>query len=176
MAVCTLCNSLDYSKLFQEETKELSWLTEDISVLYQENRTILHKIKILNSELEEFSGENQINFHEDAIEEDNVAAGLEEKNLWRLREDKLRGQIVQQVQQYVQGLQQLRLQPLLHPQLQHQQQFNHCSPVLRHLWGHQSLLWSPTSPPYPTSRRKTKFVRLRRWLRKRMPVHLITLY
>ena len=54
MAVCVLCSSLDDSELFQEALRELSRITEDVSVLYKENSTKIEKIKKLNEELEEF--------------------------------------------------------------------------------------------------------------------------
>ena len=53
MAVCILCSSLDDSQVFQEEVRELSWITEDISVLYKENSAMIEKIKTLNLGLEE---------------------------------------------------------------------------------------------------------------------------
>ena len=67
MTVCQLCHSLDYRKLFQEEIQELSWLSEDITALYQENSTILDKIRNLNKELE--NSEQQQEFYDDAFED-----------------------------------------------------------------------------------------------------------
>ena len=49
---------------------ELSWITEDIAVLYEENSNILKKIKKLNMELENL--DETPNFYEDSKEEDDV--------------------------------------------------------------------------------------------------------
>ena len=109
MAVCSLCDSLDYKKLFQDEVNELSWITEDIAVLYEENSNILEKIKKLNIELENL--DEIPKFYEDSEEEDDVEAFAEvvlellhqeetssfEKNSWLLREVHLREQLVQQL-------------------------------------------------------------------------------
>ena len=76
MAVCQLCGSLDYREVFQEEVCELSWLSQDISALYQENSEIIGQIKVLNMELENFAKQQE--FYDDSSEDAaNVIEALE---------------------------------------------------------------------------------------------------
>eukprot|EP00092_Neocalanus_flemingeri_P093158 GFUD01118376.1.p1 GENE.GFUD01118376.1~~GFUD01118376.1.p1 ORF type:complete len:188 (+),score=41.66 GFUD01118376.1:348-911(+) len=183
MAVCKLCHCLDYQELFQQEANELCWLSEDISVLYEENRATLEKIKKLNMELEEFLGEDYPdNSYDDPITDNcDETIGM----LWRedeltallWREEELRGLLLQQLQ---------TLSQHVSSHLQHQ------PPVQHHLWGHLSRRWRPTtsgrqsppscrlSPPSPsqagTQTNKTwRRGRLHRWILKRMPHHFMDL-
>ena len=180
MAVCSLCDSLDYKKLFQDEVNELSWITEDIAVLYEENSNILEKIKKLNIELENL--DEIPKFYEDSEEEDDVEAFAEvvlellhqeetssfEKNSWLLREVHLREQLVQQLQTLSQDLSKLQPQ---HHHLPCHRQDRHLS---QHLWGHQSLQWRPPSPALLARARKTKQPgKLLRWIKRRMPMNLM---
>ena len=61
-------NGLDLAEMLQDERRQLSWIIEDMSVLYMENRQILAKIKTLNEELEEFSDDHQENSDDDSQE------------------------------------------------------------------------------------------------------------
>ena len=192
MAVCKHCNSLDYTELFWEEAKNLSWLSEDIAVLYKENRSMLEKIKILNTELEELSIEDSNEPSEDTIKEDDVFIDdSDEMAMWILREDELRGKLVQQLQHLSQDLSFLKkvsCQPLLHQQLrQHcsQQLRDHCQQQFKNpcqdpavscqLWGHQTLRWRPPSPSTARKGRTRQQRRLMKWIARRMPNHLIDL-
>ena len=193
MAVCVLCSSLDDSELFQEALRELSWITEDVSVLYKENSTKIEKIKKLNEELEEFLNNQLENSYDDShedkanftdaydVQEDDTTANADEvwrkelnsleKDTWFQKEVYLREQLMQQLlslSQDISTLQHRHLQPLHHHMQPHLQ---------RHLWGHQTLQWRPPSPASPTTARKTRRTeRLMRWLRKRMPRNLIDLH
>ena len=178
MTVCQLCHSLDYQELFQDEVRELSWLSEDISVLYLENRNLLKKIQTLNIELE--NSVKQEEFYEDSLEIDTIAANADEvlehlqqedsllqiKQVWLSKEDQLRQSLVQQVLHLSQDLHHLRLQ--LHP-------------LPRHLWGHATRLWRSVPPPErsppphrpspscrSTGTRETRKAKLWRWMRKRL--------
>ena len=181
MAVWSLCDSLDCKKLFQDEVNELSWITEDIAVLYEENSNILKKIKKLNMELENL--DETPNFYEDSKEEDDVGAYAEEvlevlhqeetisfqKDAWLLREDSLREQLVQQLQTLSQDLS--SLQP------QHHHPPHHRHPHLpRHLWGHLTRKWRPpSSAPTATARKTKQQKKLLRWLERKLPMDLIDL-
>ena len=181
MSVCNFCGSLDFVEVYQEESRQLSWLTEDLAVLYEENSLILKKIKKLNLGLENF--EENSEFYEDSIEDDDVTANAEEvleilhqeetssleMDAWLLRESHLRKQLMQQLLALSQDLSTLQPQ---HHHLQHHRQNPHLS---QHLWGHKTLQWRPpSSPASPTRARKLKQPeRLLRWIMRRMPMNLI---
>ena len=168
--MCFLCSSLDDSQQFQEEVKELSWITEDISVLYKENSAMIEKIRQLNEDLENFE------FEEETFEDVEATDDLwreeltsPEKDIWLQKEGYLRGKLVQQLFTLSQDL--FTLQPQQHHPPHHLQ---HHLP--RHLWGHQTFQWRPSSLASTTTARKTKQRgRLLRWLVKRMPKNLIDL-
>ena len=67
-SVCNLCGSQDFTEIFQDESQELSWITEDIAVLCEENSNILTKIRKLNRELENL--DKKFQFYEETIEDD----------------------------------------------------------------------------------------------------------
>ena len=182
MAVCILCSSLDDSQLFQEALRDLSWITEDISVLYKENSAMIEKIKTLNLELEK-SAEDQSVFCEDS-NEDDVEANAEdiledlcqeeisslEKDAWLFREDSLREQLVQQLHTLGQDLSTLQPQ---HHHLPHHHRHPH---LPRHLWGHLTRKWRPPSSALTARARKTKQPKkLLRWLERKTPMNLIDL-
>jgi len=173
MSVCSICGSLDFVENFQEESRQLSSLSEDIAVLYRENSLLINNLKNLSLELENF--EDQSKFYEDTTEDD-VGTRVEEvwellsqeKDAWHCREDSLREQLGQQLQTLSQDL------STLHHQHHHHQH----SHLPRHLWGHQSLQWYPPSLASSTRARRMKQQRperLLRWLQRRMPKNLIDL-
>ena len=88
MTTCSLCGSLDFTQLFSEESRQLSSLSQDISVLYEENSSLVAKIKTLNLELEEF--DNLTNSYDDTQDVENFR---DEKALWIAREDICCGQL-----------------------------------------------------------------------------------
>ena len=57
MSVCSLCGGLDFVETFQEESRQLSWLSEDIAVLFKENSDLIKKIQQMNLDLENFEEE-----------------------------------------------------------------------------------------------------------------------
>jgi len=170
-------NSLDLAEMLQEERRHLSWIVEDMAVLYNENSLILQKIKTLNLELENLDEESK--FYDDYIEDDAEAKTDEEvveylqqedrlcqvKDGWFSREDQLRQSLLQQVLHLGQDLR------LLHHQQHH---------LPRHMWGHATRLWrssqrssqssSPPHSPPPSSKAttQTRKGKLRRWMRKRL--------
>ena len=166
MAVCQVCHSLDYR--IQEEESQLSWITADIAVLYEENSNILKKIKQFNEDLENFEEKHE--FYEEPFEDVANASEDElwreeltslEKDIWLQKEVYLREKLMKQLLSLSQNL-----------STQHRNSpHHHLQPHLpRHLWGHQTLQWHPPSPASPTTARKTRQPeRLLRWLMKRMP-------
>jgi hypothetical protein len=163
MTTCSLCGSLDFTQLFSEECRQLSAVSQDISVLYGQNSSLIARIKKLNLDLENF--EENSEFYEDSIEDDDVTANAEEvleilhqeetssleMDAWLLRESYLREQLMQQLLALSQDLSTLQLQ---HHHLQRHRQNTHLS---QHLWGHQTLQWCPPSSPTSLTRaRKLK--------------------
>jgi len=162
-------NSLDLAEMLQEERRHLSWIVEDMAVLYNENSLILQKIKTLNMELENLDEESK--FYDDYIEDDAEAQTDEEvlefsqqedsfcqvKDVWLSKEDQLRESLMQQVLHLGQDL---RL--LCQKQQQH---------LPRHLWGHATRLWSSSqqsSPPCSTGSKLTRKAKLLRWMNKKL--------
>ena len=95
-------NGLDLAEMLQDERRQLSWIIEDMSVLYMENRQILAKIKTLNEELEEFSDDHQENSDDDSQE---VIEKLHDvKTEWLGRENELRGTLACQLSLLYQDL------------------------------------------------------------------------
>ena len=185
MAVCNLCGSLDFLEIFQEESRQLSWLSDDIAVLYKENSTLVNNLKNLNLELENL--EEKSEFYEETFKDDlcEDGAAVDAQDMWRIcqqelnslerdiwlqKEVHLREGLVQQLLTLSQDLSTLQHQnryPV------HQQQPH----LPRHLWGHQTFHWRPPSLASTTTTRKTKQQgRLLRWLVKRMPRNLIDLH
>ena len=182
MSVCNFCGSLDFKEIFQEESRQLSWLSEDIAVLYNENSTLIENLKKLNLVLENM--EVQPEFYDDTIEEDDVGATAKEvlellhhentcslvKDTWLLREDYLRVQLVQQLQTLSQDLSTLQPQ---HHHPPHHHQHPH---LPRYLWGHLSRKWwPPSSASTARARKRKKPERLLKWLERRMPMNPIEL-
>ena len=64
----SVCGSLDFMESFEKESEQLSWLVEEISVLYEENSSIVQKIMKLNVDLENFE-----EFYEETMEDDDDA-------------------------------------------------------------------------------------------------------
>jgi len=164
-------------KTFQEESQQLSWITADIAVLYEENSNIIKKIMQLNEDLENFE-EKPEEFYEEAFEDDvseevDTASADElwryelsrlERDIWLQKEVYLRERLMQQVLSLCQDLSVLQPQHR-HPPHHHQQPH-----LPRHLWGHQTLQWRPPSPASRCRTRKTRRQeRLQRWIMKRMP-------
>ena len=166
--MCPNCTSLDNRNLFQEELKELSWLTEDMAALYIENSSLIEKIKSLNLELDEFTVNENDDASDNAVEE-LTTDDYDEKVGWLSREDVIREQLVQQLIDLSQSLSDLWKLPL-------QPQYLPC--ISRHMWGHTTLARSPL-PPRPrrasASPRRSRQEKLQRWLNKMMPVNLIDL-
>ena len=160
-AVCLYCGSLDNTEMFWDESRHLAWLSEDIAALYKENSNFIERIKKINLELEEFSATENYETNLDYDEED-IIEDLEEKNAWLLKEDKLRGQLVLQVQTLQKDLATLYQQHQQEPELPH------------HLWGHHTQWWRPPSS-LPTAKSRKKPGKLVRWIQTRMPVLLIDL-
>ena len=177
MSVCSLCGRLDFIDNFQEEARQLSWLSEDIAVLFKENSALVENIKKLNLELENF--EEQTEFYDETLDEDDdceyrAAADAHEmwrtcqeelnsleRDIWLQKEVHLRERLVQQVLTLSQDL----------STLQHQQQSlqHHCHPHLpQHLWGHQTLQW-PSRASRSRPRKAKQPGRLLRWIERRMP-------
>ena len=167
--MCTLCGSLDDEKLFQEEIRQLSWLSEDILVLYEENRTVIEKIKSLNAELENFE---QYEFKEDSVDENDDEDMFDEHEydemqIWLAKEDAIRWILSLQVQQLCQDVHHLH-QPGL-TQLHHRRRQS--AAVHRHLWGHRTVRWRPqhNSQGSAARRKARRPGKLLKWLMKRMP-------
>ena len=185
MSVCKNCGSLDLVETYQEESRQLSWLVEDIAVLYEENSSIVKKIMQLNLDLENL--ENKPKFYEETTKNDvcgdEVPANDDElwsacqtelssleRDIWLQKEIYLRERLMQQLLSLSQDISSLQ------PQHYHRQ--HHQQPHLpRHLWGHQTVKWCPPSPAASPSRtRRTRGPeRLRRWIMRRMPKNLIHL-
>ena len=181
MSVCKICGSLDFVETYQEESRQLSWLVEDIAVLYEENSSIVKKIKELNMDLENLD-KTTFEFHEETIEDDASVDGTAvyaeevwrtelkslEMDIWLQKEEYLRERLMQQLFTLSHDLSSLQHQPQHHPP--HPPKQPH---LPRHLWGHQTLQWHPPSPALLTRTRKTRQQqRLSRWLQKRMPINL----
>ena len=113
-----VCGSLD----FEEESEQLSGLVEEISVLYEENRSIVRKIEELNANLENFDNESKFyeGFLLDDVYEDEATANAEElwrtcqeeltsleKDIWLQKEAYLREQLMKQLLSLSQDLLQL---------------------------------------------------------------------
>ena len=99
MAVCILWSSLDDSQLFQEEVRELLWITEDISELYKENSAMLEKIKKLTLELEEV-----ISYEDTEDELEDNADFPDEKAMWLVKEEMLQTTLAQQLEHLCQDV------------------------------------------------------------------------
>ena len=153
MAVCVLCSSLDDKQVFQEEMRELSWITEDISVLYKENSGMIEKIKKLNLELEEF-----ISYEDTKDELEDNADFPDVKTMWLVKEEMLRATLVQQFGHLCQDVITLHQPGHGHQDL----------PVHRQLWGHRTLQWHP-----PVSDKTRRPGKLLRWILRRMPNQMI---
>ena len=145
MSVCKVCGSLDFVEIYQEEARQLSWLTADIAVLCEENSNLLQKIKEINEDLENF--EETSKFYEETFEDDASDDELWreeltslERDIWVQKEVYLRERLMQQLLSLSQDLS--SLQPQHHHPPHHQQQPH----LPRHLWGHQTLQWRPPSP------------------------------
>ena len=175
-----MCGSLDYDETYQEESWQISWLVEDISVLYKENGELMARIKKMNEDLENFEDEPE--FNEEAFEDevtDDVGTSWTdelwreeltslERDIWLQKEEYLRERLMQQLLTLSHDLSSLQHQPQHHPP--HPPKQPH---LPRHLWGHQTLQWHPPSPALLTRTRKTRQQqRLSRWLQKRMPIKL----
>ena len=156
-------NGLDLAEMLQDERRQLSWIIEDMSVLYMENRQILAKIKTLNKELEEFSDDHQENSDDDSQE---VIEKIHDvKTEWLGRENELRGTLACQLSLLYQDLSYLhhhQKQPQYHSPDQHH--------LPRHLWGHLTRKWRPPSSAWPARATKRKHPqKLLRWLERQMP-------
>ena len=168
MAVCQFCNcdSLDLRRRFQEESYELSWLSQDISLLYEENRKVIEKIKSLNTELENFE---HTEFKENSVDDADTFDESEddEMQVWLAKEDAIRWILSLQVQQLCQDVSHLN-QPG-QPQLQHRQRQDAAVP--RYLWGHQTVRWSHQhlSQGSAALKKARRTGKLLTWLQKRMP-------
>jgi len=178
MSVCKDCDSQDFNEIIQEESRQLSWITEDIAALYKENSTLVAKIKQLNEDLENFEVEPE--FYEEASDDDaceDVATddlwrtelNSLERDIWLQKEVYLREQLMQQLLSLSQDISTLRHRHHHPPRHQHPH-------LPRHLWGHQTLQWRPPSPALQNRARKTrKSERLLRWIQRKMPMNLIDL-
>ena len=169
----SVCGSLDFMESFEKESEQLSWLVEEISVLYEENSSIVQKIMKLNVDLENFE-----EFYEETMEEDDecedraVADAHEmwrtcqeelnslERDIWLQKELHLRERLVQQLLTLSQDISTLQHQPHQH---------HHRQPHLpQPLWGHQTLQWPPTASRSRPRKAKQQG-RLLRWIERRMP-------
>jgi len=170
MSVCKICGSLDFVRIYQEESQQLSWLTADIAVLCEENSNLLQKIKEINEDLENFDDKSK--FYEEPFEDNGSDDELWreeltslERDIWLQKEVYLRKGLMQQLLSLSQDLS--SLQPQHHHPPHHQPQPH----LPRHLWGHQTLQWCPPSPASRFRQSKTRRQeRLRRWIFRRMPM------
>ena len=81
MSVCKVCGSLDFVEIYQEEARQLSWLADDIAVLYEENSLTVKKIKELNLDLENL--DQRFEFYEETLDDDVSVATASADELWR---------------------------------------------------------------------------------------------
>ena len=120
--------------MLQDERRQLTWIIEDMSVLYKENRAMIAKIKNLNEELEEFSEVRQENSYGDSI--DDVDDFPDARTEWMEKEEELRVTLVNHQLSHL-------CQDLFHLHHHGQHQPQHHSPHDRHLphhlWGHHLL-------------------------------------
>ena len=155
-------DSLDLAEMLQEERRQLSWIVEDMTALYMENSKIVAKIKNINEELEEFCIGTQENSYDDSNDED-FGDFPDVKDAWLEREDVLRVQLVEQLQNLYQDVSSLQ-----------QQQSHHGCHVPRKLWGHVTQSWCPTSLAPARARWRTGKIRrtekLLRWIHRKMPL------
>ena len=156
-------DGLDLAEMLQEERRQLSWIVEDMAALYNENSNMIARIKNLSEELEEFSTDNLENSCDDSLEDLDDFPDV--RTEWMEREAELRGTLACQLSQLCQDLSHLHHRG--------QQQPQHHRHLPRHLWGHQTRQWQP--PPSPAMRKTKQPERLLRWLKRRMPNHLIDL-
>ena len=176
MSVCQYCNSLDSSRRFQEEASELSWLCQDISDLYEDNRKVIEKIKSLNVELENLA--EQSKFEDtftrdpdvDELENLENEEAVDEMNFWQAKEESIRWILALQIRRLCADVSSCHLPKTSPTQLQHHRL--HAAVVPRHLWGHRTARWRHQQP----SRRSAAHQRqgkLLRWLLMRMPTPTI---
>ena len=172
MAVCTFCGSLDDVNLYQEELKQLSWLSEEIFVLYEENRGMLERIKSINTELENFDEQPQFeDDSDDYVDENDDVARLSEHyeddqmKFWLAKEEEIRWILSLQLRQLCQDVQLLPQQGQLELQHRHRRH----AAVPRHLWGHQTVRWRPQQPAQTVTRCARRSRKLLRWLARQMP-------
>jgi len=155
--------SLDLAEILQEERRQLSWIVEDMTALYNENSKMIDRIKNLNQEFEEFSTDKHENSYDDSL--NDVDDFPDVRTEWLEREAELRGTLAGQLSQLCQDLSHL------HHRGQHQPQ--HHSPHHRHLpqhmWGHLTRKWPPPSSAQPARVKKRKQPeKLLRWLERQM--------
>jgi regulator of replication initiation timing len=152
-------DSLDLAEMLQEERRQLSWIVEDMTALYMENSKIVAKIKNINEELEEFCIGTQENSYDDS-NDDDFEDFPDVKDAWLEREDVLRVQLVEQLQNLYQDVSSLQ-----------QQHRHHGCHVPLQLWGHVTQSWCP--PPARARWRTGKFrqtEKLLRWIDRKMPM------
>ena len=171
--MCTLCDSLDDQNLFQEEFRQFSWLSEDIAVLYEENRRVIEKIKSLNVEFENLAEVSECEETSTRDPEDDAWDNLEnedavdEKNFWQAKEEAIRWILALQIRQLCADASSCHL-PL---QSLHLHQRHNAPVVPHHLWGHRTVRWRPqhNSQGSAARRKARRPGKLLKWLMKRMP-------